>query len=391
MTSTPTTELPTILFGVTSSQSLKLLGQIPQRMVALGWDVHVVSDGHSSGGAPDFTGVRVHSLAMIRQPSLLKDIQSFFGWLLLLRRVKPTMVVIGTPKAALLGLVAATLCGVPVRVYQLRGLRLQTVSGFSRGVLYFFEWLTAKSATEIAAVSHSLMEEYFKLGLSPLPKLRVVGYGSSHGVDTEHFNPHRWSHWQAPQRELRKAVKSQKTILGFVGRFSADKGGRELLSCRKALSDAGIDHELLIIGPLEGDEELLEELMTPEPGAIITGPVPDVAPYYTTMHALLLPTHREGFPNVVLEAAATQVPAITTTATGAIDSVVDGETGLIAPLGDPEALAEAVKGLLADDELRLQLGRNARKRVLEQFREQTVSENYAKYLKNLVESTRNTH
>lgn len=377
--STQKADSPTILFGVTSSQSLKLLGQIPRRLVDIGWKVHVVSDNATFETPPNITGVRVHHLPMRRQPSLARDIQSFFRWLLLLKEVKPSIVSLGTPKAALLGLVASVVFRVPVRVYQLRGLRLQTAFGIRRRVLYFFEWLTAKTATEVLAVSPSLMDEYRRLGLSDNLKVRVIGPGSSHGVDTEHFNPDRWSNWEAPQPELRKAIKSHVPVLGFVGRFSEDKGARDLVRCRKALVEAGIEHELLIVGPLEGDERSLKALKSFDVPAIITGPVPDVAPYYCAMDVLLLPTRREGFPNVVLEAASSRVATVTTNATGAVDSVVDGETGLIAALGDTDAFANAVKNLITDEKLRLRLGANARERVLTEFRKQIVTENYVEY------------
>ena len=380
MIRTPAAESETILFGVTSSQSLKLLGKIPRAMAEFGWDVHVVAGDTASEGPKDLDGIDVHVVPMKRNPSPLKDLHSLVRWILLLSRVKPASVVIGTPKASLVGMLAAFFCRVPVRVYQLRGLRLQTVSGPARHVLFLMEWITAKSSTNILAVSNSLKDEYCRLGLSDIEKIEVLGLGSSHGVDVQYFHPNRWSSYQHVEPELRQSIKSGNPILGFVGRFSRDKGAEELLQCCQGLLEAGITHTILIIGPVEGDEEALDELRRINRDIIITGSVDDVAPYYSLMDLLILPTHREGFPNAVLEAAASGVPTVTTTATGAIDSVIDGQTGMIVPHHDGEALAKAAILLVSNLKQAKEFGSNARARTVAQFDDKVVSKNYVNYL-----------
>lgn len=376
----PTAENRTILFGVTSSQSLKLLGKIPTAIAKVGWNVHVVAGDTASKVPKDLEGIRVHTLAMKRKPSPLSDIHSFVRWIILLRKVKPAIVVIGTPKASLLGMFASFFCRVPVRVYQLRGLRLQTVSSPMRHILYVMEFLTAKAATAILAPSSSLKDEYCRLRLSQTLKISVLGSGSSHGVDIHHFHPTRWSAWEPPEPELKKARASGLPTLGFVGRFSKDKGAQELLQCSQQLLNAGIAHAILIVGPLEGDEAALSELKRLNRDTVITGSVDDVAPYYSVMNLLLLPTHREGFPNVVLEAAASGVPAVTTDATGAIDSVIDGETGIVVPTHDGYAFATAVMGLLSDSQLLEDMGLKARNWVVSHFDSDLVTKKHSVYL-----------
>lgn len=307
MIRTPSAENETVLFGVTSSQSLKLLGKIPSSMAEIGWKVHVVAGDNASEVPKDLNGIAIHTVPMKRNPSPLKDLYSLVRWMLLLSRVRPDIVVIGTPKASLVGMLAALFCQVPRRVYQLRGLRLQTVSGPARHVLSFMEWITAKSSTKILAVSNSLKDEYCRLGLSDIEKIEVLGLGSSHGVDVDYFHPTRWSVWEPPELTLRRAKSGGMPILGFVGRFSKDKGAQELLQCCQVLLEAGITHTILIIGPLEGDREALDELRRTNRDTITTGSLKDVAPYYSLMDLLVLPTHREGFPNAVLEAAASGV------------------------------------------------------------------------------------
>ena len=360
---------------------MKLLGKIPSSMAEIGWKVHVVAGDTASEVPKDLDGIAIHIVPMKRNPSPLKDLHSLVRWILLLSRVRPDIVVIGTPKASLVGILAALFCRVPVRVYQLRGLRLQTVSGPARHVLFLVEWITAKTSTNILAVSNSLKNEYCRLGLSQAKKIEVLGLGSSHGVDVDYFHPTRWSVWEPPELALKRAKSGHMPILGFVGRFSKDKGARELLQCCQVLLEAGITHTLLVIGPLEGDEEALDELRRINRDTIMAGSVDDVAPYYSLMDLLILPTHREGFPNAVLEAAASGVPAVTTDATGAIDSVIDGQTGMIVPTHDGNALGAAVMGLLIDPQLLEKMGLNARNWVVSQFDSGRVTKNHSIYFR----------
>ena len=370
---------PTILFGVTTSQSIKLLGELPGVMIKRGWEVHVAADDIPPRDPKRHLGVHFHSVPMARRPALLKDLVSLARWTMLVASIKPDVVAVGTPKAALLGLISSLFLKVPARVYQLRGLRLETVSGVARYLLYVLEWLSSRSSTHILAVSPSLKEEYCRLGLSNEKKIRVLGHGSSHGVDTTHFNRGRWSDWSPPEAELRDAIASNVPILGFVGRLSPDKGSREIFACHSALRDSGLPHKLLLVGPIEGKIPTIDVQESNLSDVIFTGPVRNVAPYYSMMDILLLPTYREGFPNVILEAAASKVPAITTDATGAVDSVIHGETGLVTKVADTSSLIGAVSHLLADSRLRHRMGKKANKRVLQYFDSHTVVEEYANF------------
>ena len=369
----------TIVFGVTSSQSLKLLGNIPSKMEELGFKVHLVA-GDSSWEIPkNLSGIPLHKIPMRRNPSLIEDSISLMQWVLLLARLKPEIVVVGTPKAGLLGILAARLCRVRFRIYHLRGLRLQTVAGPARNLLLLAEWATAKFSTSILAVSASLMQEYAALGICPPDKLVVLGLGSSHGVDFHHFNSHRWMRFQFTNPLLRQSVTAGTPVLGFVGRFSNDKGAEELLRCAEILLQTKTIFTLLVIGPIEGNKEFLK-ILRGFNNVVITGPVTDVAPYYSPMDLLILPTHREGFPNAVLEAAASGVPSITTDATGAIDSVIHGKTGMIVPRRDGVALADAVKCLLAEPHRLKEMGRNARTWARSNFEASRVTLNHTDYL-----------
>lgn len=357
-------------------------------MLEQGWEVHIACDITGQEPHPDLDGIQIHSLPMERNPSLLRDIVSFFLWYALLRQVRPHILAVGTPKASLLGLVSALLARVPLRVYQLRGLRLQTESGPKRWLLHILEKVTSQCATHIVAVSESLRSEYIRSNLSGKKNVTVLGFGSSHGVDTDYFHPDRWADWVLPDQHKIGARRTAVLTLGFVGRLSSDKGAEDLLWCHRILQERGIDHRLLIIGPNEADDAIQEQLKSDY--ITVVGSVPNVAPYYSLIDLLVLPTRREGFPNVVLEAAASGIPTVTTSATGAIDSVLNDETGVIVPVGDREALASAVESLLLDHQLRRKYGQNARTWAITHFEAGSVTSSHANFLLELWWASRPT-
>ena len=343
--------------------------------------MHVVSSGPSQKPGLDTGGVEHHWLPMVREPRLVRDLWSFVLWLKILLRLEPNVVVIGTPKAAILGLVAARLAGTPFRVYHLRGLRMEASSGLKRGFLRFAERLTARAATHIVAVSTSLAQEYLAENLAPPAKVSVLGCGSSHGVDTRQFFP--LSPAAMARDKARLALSANVPVLGFVGRFSADKGADAILATRRWLVREGTDHELLIVGAIEDSEQIFRQL------SLVGRPVKhvewtdQVASYYRLMDLLLLPSRREGFPNVVLEAAATGVPSIVTATTGSVDAIVHGQTGLVVETGSIEKFAVATSDLLGERDLRLKMGEKALARVRAFYRSEIVEHDFASFIQAL--------
>jgi hypothetical protein len=160
--------VPRILLAVTSSRSLILMRGLPARLAADGWDVHVVSaSGPEQADLVGLSGVTIHTVDMARNASPLSDLVALGRWIRLLARIRPDVVSVGTPKAGLLGGVAAFLTRVPRRVYVLRGLRLETVTGPARLVLAFLERVSAGSSHVVLAVGHSLAREAIALRLAP--------------------------------------------------------------------------------------------------------------------------------------------------------------------------------------------------------------------------------
>jgi glycosyltransferase involved in cell wall biosynthesis len=358
-----------IVYGITVPQSAATLlrGQLGW-FREQGWDVHLVtSPGDLLDVVAERERVTIHTLPMERDTSPVRDAVALARWIALLRRLRPEVLNVGTPKAGLLGSVAGWLTRVPVRVYIMRGLRLEGArSRLQQAVLWAAERLTVALATEVVCVSPSLRDEAvaWKLfGREDHPV--VLGEGSSNGV-----NPDRWDPgFAAVDREAVRAewkVEPDDLLVGFVGRIAFDKGVQDLLSAFRSLPDLPV--RLVLVGPVE-DEDLREAVAELGDRVIrIDDWTFDLYHVYVGIDVLCLPTRREGFPNVVLEAALAEVPSITTTATGSRDSVVPGVTGGRGETGDVGQLADAIRSCVADRAAVRAAGRAARDRALRDFR-----------------------
>ena len=256
-----------------------------------GWDVHVVSSpGTRLDRLREEPGITVHALPMARPPRPIADLRSLWRWIGLLRRVRPAVVSVGTPKAALLRSVAAWLTRVPVRVSLLRGLRLETAQGMQRRILTVMERLTSGAATDVVAVSPSLRDRAIGLGLVRPGKVVVLGHGSSNGVDLAAIDA-------AADGALAEPVQlvAGVPVIGFVGRLAVDKGLDTLAAARELLVARGIDHQLLVVGGIdeESDPATIARLVESGRRAVQVGQVPRAWPYFRLMDVLCLPTLRE--------------------------------------------------------------------------------------------------
>lgn len=366
----------TIVIGITADHAIGLLRGFPQMLAGEGWSVHLFSSpGPGLKEFENIEGVQVHGIPMVRDPSPREDLKTLGALVKLMVKIKPDVVSVGTPKAGLLGILAAFISRVPRRVYHLRGLRLETEIGFRRRVLLVLEKMAAAAATDVLTISPSLKEKAIEVGVVKPKKISCLGRGSSNGVDLDVFYPEKLSHEQSAELRARLALSSRKPIIGFVGRLAYDKGIVELAKASKLLHDRGIDHQLLLVGRTEFDTSTdiwADAGLDGDKKPTVTGAVRDVENYYGLMDVFALPTHREGMGNVILEASACGVPVVSTLATGARDAVVNCVTGYSVPVGDPEALAEALAVLLADSELRATMSAAGVEFVRENFERQKV-------------------
>jgi glycosyltransferase involved in cell wall biosynthesis len=346
-------------------------GQIIDALQRDGFEVHVVtSDG------PETTRLarradHVHIVTMHRRINIYADIRALFGWLRVLLIVRPVFVLAGTPKAGLLGMIASWMTRVPRRAYFLQGMRLEGIQGRQREILAKMEWLTSRCSHIVIAVSPSLADRYRDLGLAAGRPLVVPHHGSSHGVDTDYFTPRQKTLGLMDELGLDRDLP----VVTFIGRLTKDKGPDTLLGALRRIRSEKAPVQLLVLGAQdEADSAHYLSEIEREPTPVTVLPhIQDVRPYLAVSDIVVLPTRREGMPNVVLEAAAMGIPSVTTDATGAVDSVVHEHTGLIVPVGDEGALAEAVLRLIQNQASRESMGRAARDRVVRDFQPEDVA------------------
>jgi glycosyltransferase involved in cell wall biosynthesis len=314
--------------------------------------------------------VRSLEVKMERGISLLQDLNSLWRLYRVMRQFRPDLTDVGTPKAGLLGGLAAWLNRVPCRIYLLHGLRCETATGLKRRVLHFTERLACYCAHRVICVSESLRQKAVSLGIVELDRTAVLGSGSCNGVDAELFAPTADRFQAALELRRHLGIPKEAPVIGFVGRFVADKGIAELFEAYSQLRQNFPELRLLLVGDFEeGDPvpQQLRERIKSDPHVTVTGFVQDVARYYHVMDVLALPTRREGFPTVILEAHAAGKPVVTFRATGAVDAVVDGVDGIVVAVGDVQALAEALASLIGNPSLAQTMGRNGYDRVLREF------------------------
>lgn len=372
-------EKPRLVVAVTASKSTALLDGQLAFMRERGFDVYLLCAGDEK--ARDFCereGARLLDVPMRREVSPFSDLRALLEIVRALRRTRPAVVNAGTPKAGLLVTVGAWLSRVPCRVYTLRGLRLETTSGGLRAALGLCERIACRLADRVVCISPSLLARCRELGLFPEGKGKVLGDGSGNGVDTERFARTPENERRARQLRVRLGIQSGARVVGFVGRVVRDKGIRELVEAWLLLRERYPDLHLLVVGPFEGGDPIptaTRRVLESDRRIHLTGHLEDLPPAYAALDILVVPTHREGFGNVFIEAAAMEVPAVGTRVVGCVDAVADGVTGTLVPPRDPPALARAIRAYLDRPELAASQGRQGRERVLRSFRRETVWQN----------------
>lgn len=343
---------------------------------AKGIDVHVVSSpGEELLRFGERESVHTHAVTMTRAISPAVDVMSLLGLVRILQRIQPTIVHAHTPKAGLLAMLAASIVGVRVRLYTIHGLPFMTRRGISRKLLWLAELLTCRLANRVFAVSRSIANCAVAESLVSPNKVKVFGSGSINGVDAEEqFNPTRYAE-QVRQFRWKLGIPEEARTIGFVGRIVRDKGIVELAAAWRRLRDEYPDLRLLLVGDFEEVDPIprnVREGLLTDPRVRFLGWIDDPAWVYSIMDILVLPSHREGFGVVAIEASAMEVPVVATRIPGCIDSVEDGRTGSLVPVGHHEALTGAIRTYLDEPTLRRQHGRAGRRRVIEQFRPEKI-------------------
>lgn len=345
-----------LLYLLTSADSSSFLqGQLAY-LIDRGYEVVV---GHGPGRRPGVGSfgeeVTTRLLPYRRDPSLFGDIRSLAATIRFIARHRPNLVNASTPKAGLLGMVAALICRIPSRVYVVRGLRFETEVGLRRHLLRFFESVSMRCATSIIFNSRSLQQLAVSERLPVGQKGRVLAGGSGNGINRTRVN----SRCGKSQARVELGLPVEASIVGYVGRLTPDKGVADLVRIFGRLAESHPNAHLLIVGDVDARPASIQATVREirdNPSIHYLGRYDDVGVVYSAMDLLLFPSYREGLPNVPLEAQYCNRPVVAYAATGTVDSVNDGNTGILVPVGDEEAMYREALALLEDHAKMQKLG-----------------------------------
>ncbi|WP_295180463.1 glycosyltransferase family 4 protein [uncultured Christiangramia sp.] len=315
--------------------------------------------------------VETYAVELTRAITPIADLKAVFKLTSFLRKEKPLIIHSHTPKAGIISMLAGWLAGVPIRLHTVAGLPLLEVKGFKRRILDFVEKLTYKLAHKVFPNSFELKKIILDLNYANESKLKVLGNGSSNGIDTTYFDPQRFTEDFKSDLRSKFGIPQEDIVFVFVGRLVKEKGIEELVRAFNELRVSSPKCSLLLIGPYEQEldpisEEIIQEIEK-NPKIITTGYELDVRPYFAIANILTFPSYREGFPNVVLQAGAMSLPAIVSDINGCNEIIQNGENGIIIPVKSEEALKVAMKKLVEDIDLRSQLTLNARQVIQKKY------------------------
>lgn len=367
------------------SLNILLKGQL--RYLNKFYDVTAISgSGADLNEVREREGVKTEAIEMAREISLLKDLVALFQLYRYFKREKPDIVHSITPKAGLLSMIAARLAGVPVRMHTFTGLIFPYKNGLLKMLLIQMDRLLANSATHIYPEGKGVKEDLERYRISRKP-LKILAHGNVNGIDTSYFDPDQIAMNDQEKLRLQLGLAEDDFVFIFVGRLVRDKGVNELVAAFKNLQAVATKNneipsihtqhpasntphpasKLLLVGPLEQDldpldSETLSEIET-NPHIISLGFQAEVRPYFALSNALVFPSYREGFPNVVLQSLAMNLPAIVTDINGCNEIITPGENGLLIPVKDTKALQSAMSLIFTDTELCQRLKNNTRQSI----------------------------
>jgi len=313
-------------------------------------------------------------IQILREINFVQDLKSIFKLIKLIKRNNIDIVIGHTPKGAMIAMIAAFFAGVSKRIYFRHGLMYETSFGLKRNLLIWIERLTGLLATKVVCVSPSVLRISNHQKLNSTRKNLLLNIGTCNGINVNWFGKERVSEVNVKEIASKSKIESHHQVIGYVGRLVNDKGINELIEAWKILLSKYNNIKLLLVGPFEERDSISEELkqyIRDEPTIIHTGLINDTSLYYQLMSVFVLPSHREGFPTVVLEASSMQLPVLTTKVTGCIDSIIEGVTGEYISK-DPHDIAAKIAYYLDNKEIALAHGLNGRTFVQQHFAQEKI-------------------
>lgn len=351
-----------ICFVVTVSRTANMF-LIPQFIVLMqyGWEVTLIcaEDPESPLQLPE--GVRYLPMPFARGMSFLNVPLTIFRLHAIFQAEQFTIVQYSNPNAALSASIASLWAGIRTRLYAQWGIRYVGFSGFSRRVVKLIEKITCSCSSLVEPDSQSNLDFAVAEGLYPRSKGRLIWNGSACGVDLGKFDIRNKHSWRKAYRE-KHGIGEGILVIGFLGTMRRDKGANELFQACRELFRKRSDALLLAVGYMSFFETIdadLRHWFETSPQVVYIPPTADVAQYMSCMDIFTLPSYREGFGLVIVEAEAMGVPVVVSDIPGPTDAIEEGITGLKVPVKDAVALQQALETLLDDAATRLRYGAQA--------------------------------
>jgi len=369
------TRKPRVAHVTTVDLSLRylLLNQL-QRIQGEGYEVFAISADGPDVPVVEAAGIRHFAVPMTRRITPIADLRCLWNLFRIMRRERFDVVHTHTPKAGLLGQLAARFAGVPIVANTLHGFYFHDdMKPWLRRFYIWMERFAAKCSDTILSQNREDMATAVAERIASAGQVKWLG----NGIDVARFDRRRLA--DAALDDLRRdiGIDSKAPVIGFVGRLVEEKGILDLLEAAKAVVQAIPHAQFLIVGPFDDDKpDALRPEVAEQYGVAahcrFVGMRNDMPELYALMDVLVLPSYREGFPRAPMEASAMGVPTVVTDIRGCREAVDHGENGLLFPVGDAGALARSLIELLGDDERRAQMGATGRRIAENRFDEQKV-------------------
>lgn len=334
-------------------------------------------------------GIRVHEIPMVREISLAKDAKSFFAFISYFFKLKPDAVHGNTPKGAFLAMIAAKLTGVRTRIYMCHGLRYQGCAGVKRRILVSMEKLACACATHVLCVSDGVRNTLADDGICSTKKSLVIGHGSCNGINMNLFDSSKYSTEKRNELRSKYDINEEDFLFIYMGRVVKDKGVNEMIDAFIRYRKENQKVRLMILGAFEDklnpvDAHTAQVIKGNKEGVVYCGRQPDVKPFLAASQCLLLPSYREGFGMVLMEAGAMGIPVISSDIIGCNNVVDINENGLLAEPRNINSLYEKIKKMVEDKELYHKFCNTTRMSIESRFEQKKLWNKYLEFYKDII-------
>lgn len=319
--------------------------------------------------------VRTINISMQRNINLLKDLVSVWQLYVLFKNEKPQIVHSITPKAGLLSMIAAYFARVPIRIHTFTGLIFPSKKGFLKLLLLNMDRVLCLFATHIFPEGQGVKNDLKMYSITKKP-LKVIANGNVNGIDTVYFNSEHFSDQYKLDLKIKLGIPLNDFVFIFVGRLVKDKGINELVAAFELLQKEKSTVKLILVGNYESDLDPLEsktlEIINANKSILSVGFQNEVRNYFSIANALVFPSYREGFPNVVLQAGAMNLPSIVTDINGCNEIIQENKNGFIIPVKNQRAIFDAMKKMIANPVLLDEMKQQTREMIVSRYKQEVV-------------------